>query len=233
MKNRSTAVAKHILVVEPNQQDQKSIAHAFRNTNLPIHFAATAYEALDYIQKKTPDLVLLEVVLPDTDGIEVCVEIKKELASVSPLVVFYTDRTEDYTQIAAFEAGADDYLLKPQNERVLVTRIHSMLQRRQHLSEHSGLQLSSIQLDRDRYLVVREAREIVLPRKAFELLSLLMHSPRKVFSRTEIYREVWGGKFSADNRTIDVHIRMLREQVGEDCIKTIKGVGYAFGLKMV
>lgn len=182
-------------------------------------------------KKFLPHLIILDVVLSDGDGIEICHELRQIPSLQRTLIVFYTVRAEDYSQIAAFGAGADDYIIKPLPPAVFLSRIRAILrrilEREQKQVEHP---MGSIRIDRERYLVVRDSNEIILARKEFELLAFLYNAPRKVFTRQEIYREIWGGDFGEKNRTIDVHIRKLREKIGEQYIKTVKGIGYSFEL---
>lgn len=193
-----------------------------------VRCVSSGQEAIDLAKKFLPHLTLLEVSLNGIDGIEVCHEIRQQNSLNRVLIAFYTSRREDYTQIAAFEAGADDYLIKPVKSSLLLARINALLKRHRGIERQGKIVSGSLILDRERYLVFRGQEEILLARKEFELLALLLATPRKVYTRQEIYREIWGGEFGEKNRTIDVHIRKLREKVGEQFIKTIKGIGYAF-----
>jgi two-component system alkaline phosphatase synthesis response regulator PhoP len=163
--------------------------------------------------------------MPIMDGIETCQIIRKDLNLNQPIIAFLTARTEDYAQIAGFEAGADDYINKPIRPRLLLSKIDSLL-RRTKTSEKQFE--STIQIDRDRFLVVVNGESLTLPKKEFELLELLASRPGKVFNRDQILSVVWGNETIVGERTIDVHIRKLREKLGDDYIRTIKGVGYTF-----
>lgn len=173
-----------------------------------------------------PHLVLLDVMMPGMDGMETCVEMRNHPELKHTIIALLTARAEDYSQIAGFESGADDYITKPIKPRVLLSRIKALLRRLED-SKGTGIeQISGLTIDRDRYLVIQEGNELSLPKKEFELLALLASKPGKVFTREQILNEVWGQEIVVGDRTIDVHIRKLREKLGDSCIKTIKGVGY-------
>ena len=163
--------------------------------------------------------------MPVMDGIETCQIIRKDLNLNQPIIAFLTARTEDYAQIAGFEAGADDYINKPIRPRLLLSKIDSLLRRTKNTEKQIE---STIQIDRDRFLVVVNGESLTLPKKEFELLELLASRPGKVFNRDQILSVVWGNETIVGERTIDVHIRKLREKLGDDYIRTIKGVGYTF-----
>ena len=175
-----------------------------------------------------PHLILLDVMMPEMDGIETCQEIRKQDELKNTLIAFLTARGEDYSQIAGFEAGADDYIAKPIRVKVLVSRIKALLKRFDTVPNEAPAADRPIVIDRERYLVLKEGKEIVLPRKEFELLALLYSKPQKVFSREEIFSNVWGNDVIVGDRTIDVHVRKLREKLGDHHIVTIKGVGYKY-----
>lgn len=184
-------------------------------------------DAVQLAEKEKPALVLVELEMPDMDGIEVCLELKNQQNLKDSLIVFHSKISEDYAQIAAFSAGADDYIIKPVKPRVLISRIKALL-KRHVVSKQSSVkkEVSDILIDRDRYMIIKAGKEIILPRKEFELLSLLSTSPRKVFTRKEISELIWGYEIGTTNRTIDVHIRKLRKKLGEKFITTVKGIGY-------
>jgi two-component system alkaline phosphatase synthesis response regulator PhoP len=217
-----------LLIADSDREMLQALKSATEMAGYEVKVASSGQEVLDLVKKFMPHLVLLEVSLTGIDGIEVCHEIRQQSGLNRVLVAFYTSRNEDYTQIAAFEAGADDYLVKPVKSSVLLARITALLKRYRGTERQGKIISGSLVLDRERYLVFRDQQEIMLARKEFELLALLLATPRKVYTRQEIYREIWGGEFGEKNRTIDVHIRKLREKVGEQYIKTIKGIGYAF-----
>jgi two-component system alkaline phosphatase synthesis response regulator PhoP len=175
---------------------------------------------------------LLDIMLPEMDGIEVCEEIRKIPALSGTTIAFLTARGEDYSQIAGFEAGGDDYITKPVRIKVLTSRIRALLKRSHYHPGDAREMVSTISedivLDRERFIVLKQGEELILPKKEFELLNLLISKPGKVFTRDEIFHEVWGDRIIVGDRTIDVHIRKLREKIGEGFIQTVKGVGYKF-----
>ncbi|MCA6363132.1 MAG: response regulator transcription factor [Bacteroidetes bacterium] len=217
-----------LLIADSDRDMLQVLKSATEMAGYEVKTVSSGQEVLEQVTKFMPHLILLEVSLNGTDGIEVCHELRQQPGLNRVLVAFYTSRNEDYTQIAAFEAGADDYLLKPVKSSVLLARIGALLKRHRGTERQGKIVSGSLVLDRERYLVFRDQQEIMLARKEFELLALLLATPRKVYTRQEIYREIWGGEFGEKNRTIDVHIRKLREKVGDQYIKTIKGIGYAF-----
>ena len=174
-----------------------------------------------------PQLIIMDVMMPEMDGMEACGNIRKlpELSNV--IITFLTARNEDYSQVAGFDAGADDYITKPIKPKLLVSKVKALLRRLksdEHVSE--TLNVGGIEINREEYKIIKEGKEITLPRKEFELFYLLASKPGKVFKREEILDKVWGNEVIVGGRTIDVHIRKLREKIGEELFKTIKGVGY-------
>ncbi len=183
-------------------------------------------------KKKSPDLIILDVMMPDMDGMETCHQLRETPQLKNVLIAFLTARGEDYSQISGFEAGADDYISKPIKPRILVSRIKALLRRGGKINEtqivnHTS-DLGGIVIDKERYLVMKNGDEINLPKKEFELLALLTSKPGKVFTREIILEKVWGGEVVVGDRTIDVHIRKLREKLGDNYFRTVKGVGYTF-----
>jgi len=219
--------ASKILLVDDEQDILEFLEYNLNKEGYKIQTAINGREGIKKALEFKPDLVLLDVMMPEMDGVEVCREIRaiKELRNI--LIAFLTARGEDYSQIAGFDAGADDYISKPIKPRVLASRISALLRRKgettQELSEAGG-----ISIDRERYLAIIGEEEVVLPRKEFELLNLLISKPGKVFTREKILSDVWGTSVVVGDRTIDVHIRKLREKIGDEKIATIKGVGYKF-----
>ena len=217
-----------LLLVDDDEHILLSLKTIFETADFSVMCAGSGQEAIEIAKKFQPHLVILDLVIPGMDGIETCHDLKAIPTLQKTLIAFYTARSEDYSQVAAFSAGADDYIVKPLRGNVLTMRVKALLKRHRTKELSKTVQAGSIRIDRERYLVFRGQEEIVLPRKVFELLALMLTSPRKVFTRHEIYREIWGGEFGEKNRTIDVHIRKLREKIGEQYIKTVKGIGYCF-----
>lgn len=182
---------------------------------------------LDAVKLEKPDLILLDVMMPAMDGIEVCEVLKNNPENEDIIICFLTARSEDYSQIAGLEAGGDDYISKPIKPKVLVSRIHALLRRKSKTDVKEEIS-QELKINRDKYLVEKDGMEIQLPRKEFELLALLTSRPDFVFKREVILEQVWGTEVVVGDRTIDVHIRKLREKIGEHCISTVKGIGYKF-----
>lgn len=218
-----------ILIVDDEQDILELLSYNLEKEGYTIFTAANGKEAIASAKKNKPDLVLLDVMMPEMDGIEACSAIRAIPDLKNILIAFLTARSEDYSQIAGFESGADDYITKPIKPKVLISRIKA-LSRRLGGGEANDpmIERGGIQIDRERYLIIKDGREIVLPKKEFELLSLLFSKPGKVFKRESILESVWGEDVIVGDRTIDVHIRKLREKIGDDFIKTVKGIGYRF-----
>ena len=223
-----------ILLVDDEIDILEFISYNLEKEGYQVYTATNGADAIKMAEKKQPHLILLDVMMPEMDGIAACEEIRKIPSLNNTLIAFLTARGEDYSQIAGFEAGADDYITKPVRPKVLLSRVKALLKRTGesgHVSytEDSGtLSIGNLIIDKERYLIRLEDEEMILPRKEFELLSLLVSKPSKVFTREEIYSSVWGENVVVGDRTIDVHIRKLREKIGSDHIKTLKGVGYKF-----
>lgn len=199
-----------------------------------VHTANNGRDAIKLAAEIKPHLILLDVMMPEMDGIETCEELRRSPQHENTVIAFLTARGEDYSQIAGFSAGADDYISKPIKPKVLISRIQALLKRVKMTEPGTTaemqpvIELSDILIDRERFLVTKGGKDLVLPKKEFELLNLLISKPDKVFTREEIFSRVWGDNVIVGDRTIDVHIRKLREKIGEEYIKTIKGVGYKF-----
>ncbi len=221
-----------ILIVDDEPDILEFVGYNLKKEGYSIHTASTGKEAIESALKYQPDLILLDIMLPEMEGIEVCEEIRKIPLLSRTTIAFLTARGEDYSQIAGFEAGGDDYITKPIKIKVLLSRIRALLKRGQEYRKSGGDGLNNISndivIDRERFLVLKKGEELILPKKEFELLSLLVSKPGKVFTREEIFHEVWGDKIIVGDRTIDVHIRKMREKIGEKFIQTVKGVGYKF-----
>lgn len=221
-----------ILLVDDEVDILEFISYNLTKEGFKVFTAKNGEEAIKVAEKELPHLIILDVMMPEMDGIVACEEIRKIPALKDTIIAFLTARSEDYSQIAGFEAGADDYITKPIRPKVLVSRVNALLKRvgssTSALEENKILSIGNLTIDRERYVLVIDTTEIVLPRKEFELLSLLVSKPEKVFTREEIYNTVWGDSVIVGDRTIDVHIRKLREKIGSEHIKTLKGIGYRF-----
>ena len=222
-----------ILLAEDDDVMREYLARALTSAGYHVTAVDRGTEAVPYIDSGTFDLLLSDIVMPEMDGIETCEVIRHNPKLKNILVAFLTARGEDYSQIAGFEAGGDDYIAKPIKPKVLVSRIKALLKRFDSaITEAKGgdqlINVAGIVIDKERFMVVKEGEDLVLPKKEFELLALLHSKPNKVFTREEIFSSIWGDNIIVGDRTIDVHIRKLREKIGEDYIKTIKGVGYKF-----
>jgi two-component system alkaline phosphatase synthesis response regulator PhoP len=217
-----------ILLVDDEPDIIEFLSYNLKKEGYQVFTALTGEEGIAVARKEVPHLILLDVMMPGIDGIEVCRELRGLPGMDSVIIAFLTARSEDYSHIAGFEAGADDYISKPIKPRVLLSRIKALLRRTSNGTENTSVDVGKIRIDRESYLVHKEGEEINLPRKEFELLSLLASKPGKVFAREEILNKVWGDDVVVGDRTIDVHIRKLREKLGEEYIRTVKGVGYKF-----
>ncbi len=221
-----------ILLVDDEVDILEFLSYNIRKEGYKVFTASNGEEAIKMTQQISPSLILLDVMMPKMDGIETCQVIRKDLNLSQPIIAFLTSRAEDYAQIAGFEAGADDYITKPIRPRLLITKIESLLRR---LDKSKGIEVevgeSSVKIDREKYMVEIEGNQLVLPKKEFELLELLASRPGKVYNRDQILAIVWGNETIVGERTIDVHIRKLREKLGDHYIRTIKGVGYTFNDK--
>lgn len=220
-------VREKILLVDDESDILEFLKYNLEKANYQVFTASNGEEGVLIAKSIQPDLILLDVMMPKMDGMEVCSIIREEKNIEQPIIAFLTSRAEDYSQIAGFEVGADDYITKPIRTRVLISRIEALL-RRKSKPRVQKMSDSSLFLDRERFLLIKKDTEIQLPKKEFELLELLISKPGKVFTRDEILGRVWGNETIVGERTIDVHIRKLREKIGDDYIRTIKGVGYTY-----
>ena len=216
-----------ILLVDDEQDILEIVGYNLTQEGYQVITAVNGREAVAKAKKELPHLIIIDVMMPEMDGMEAVENIRKvpELSNV--IITFLTARSEDYSQVAGFDAGADDYIAKPIKPKLLVSKVKALLRRlKEDDSKADVLRVGTIEINREEYKIVMEDREIVLPRKEFELFYLLASKPGKVFKREEILDKVWGNEVVVGGRTIDVHIRKLREKIGDDIFKTIKGVGY-------
>ncbi len=218
-----------ILLVDDEEDILDMIGFNLEEEGYEVETAKDGREALQKAKRFQPDLVLLDVMMPEMDGMETCTEMRKDEELKEMLIAFLTARGEDYSQIAGFEAGADDYIAKPIKPKVLSSRVKALLRRPQFQKGPEGSdEAGGVRVDKERFLVFKDGEELSLPKKEFELLALLISKPGKVFTREEILSGVWGDDVVVGDRTIDVHVRKLREKIGEGYIETVKGVGYKF-----
>lgn len=229
MRSEMSKSQGKILVVDDEEDILEFISYNLKKEGFDVAIARNGKDAIKEAKSFRPDLILLDVMMPEMDGIETCIELRSDDRFKNTIISFLTARSEDYSQIAGFEAGADDYIAKPIRPRVLISRINAMLRRAGNdNNSESNEVIGGLVIDRDKYLVIQDGKEMNLPKKEFELLALLTSKPSKVFTRENILATVWGEDVVVGDRTIDVHIRKLREKIGDNFIKTVKGVGYKF-----
>ena len=223
MKNESFK----ILLVDDEKDILEFLGYNLKKEGYQLSTARNGKDALEIAIREKPHLIILDVMMPRMDGIETCIAIRNIPELSNSIIVFLTARGEDFSQIAGFEAGADDYITKPVKPKVLISRIKALLRRyKEPEIAVEEINLKNITINRQRYLIIKDDQEISLPKKEFELLLLLASTPNKVFSREEIFSNVWGNDVIVGDRTIDVHVRKIREKLGAEIITTIKGVGY-------
>ncbi|MGS0526119.1 response regulator transcription factor [Zobellia nedashkovskayae] len=221
-----------ILLVDDEPDILEIVGYNLTSEGYQVFTAKNGVEGVAMAKKKQPHLIILDVMMPEMDGIEACETIRSTAGLENSIITFLTARGEDYSQVAGFDAGADDYITKPIRPKVLVSKVKALLRRlkEDNAQQEDIVQVGNIVINREEYKIVNDGVEIVLPRKEFELLSLLTSKPSKVFKREVILDRVWGNEVVVGGRTIDVHIRKLREKIGEEHFKTVKGVGYKFVL---
>ncbi|RZS99657.1 response regulator transcription factor [Aquimarina brevivitae] len=218
-----------ILLVDDEPDILEIVGYNLSSEGYTVVTAKNGVEAVKKAKKKKPQLIILDVMMPEMDGIEACEQIRKIPDLQNTIITFLTARGEDYSQVAGFDAGADDYITKPIRPKVLVSKVKALLRRLKEEDTSSNIvRIGNLVINRDEYKIIKDKNEMVLPRKEFELLSLLASKPGKVFKREDILDKVWGNEVIVGGRTIDVHIRKLREKIGDKSFKTIKGVGYKF-----
>lgn len=217
-----------ILVVDDEPAILDFLKYNIQKEGYKVYTANNGQEGVDAAFRMKPELILMDLMMPVMDGIEACHIIRNSDSSYQPIIAFLTSRSEDYSQVAGFEAGADDYITKPIRPRLLMSKIEALLRRLHYGNGERTEEIRGITINREKFIVQKEDRQIILPKKEFELLEFLISKPGKVFNREEILSRVWGNETIVGERTIDVHIRKLREKLGDDYIRTIKGVGYTF-----
>ena len=221
-------MGKKILVVDDDQDIVDLVKYNLEKEGYKCYTANDGDEALAKAKSKIPDLILLDIMMPKMDGIETCRRIREEDSLKDVFISFLTARGEEYSEVAGFEVGADDYITKPIKPRVLVSRIKALLKRKKENVQSDEIVVGDITINRNTFEVSLRGKHLVFPKKEFELLYLLASKPGKVFTREAILNKVWGVEVSVVDRTIDVHIRKIREKIGDNRIKTVKGVGYKF-----
>lgn len=218
-----------ILLVDDEPDILEIIGYNLSAEGYQIFTAENGVEAIEVAKKQIPHLIILDVMMPEMDGIEACEKMRNIPELSETMITFLTARGEDYSQVAGFEAGADDYITKPIKPKVLVSKVKALLRRfKEPEKVETNIKLGNLVINREEYKIMKGKEEIILPRKEFELLALLASKPGKVFKREDILDAVWGNEVVVGGRTIDVHIRKLREKIGDDRFKTVKGVGYKF-----
>ena len=217
-----------ILLVDDEPDILEIISYNLSSEGYQVFTAKNGVEGIKKAKREKPHLIVLDVMMPEMDGIEACEAIRKVPELKHTIITFLTARDEDYSQVAGFEAGADDYITKPIKPKLLVSKVKALLRRLKTEETTGNLTIGNLVINREEYKIIKDGKELTLPRKEFELLSLLASKPGKVFKREDILDKVWGNEVVVGGRTIDVHIRKLREKIGDDCFKTVKGVGYKF-----
>jgi len=217
-----------ILLVDDDPDILEFLSYNIKQAGFEIETGENGKIALEKLKSFKADLIILDVMMPEMDGIETCTKIRENPEFDNSIIAFLTARGEDYSQIVGFDSGADDYITKPIKPKVLMSRIKGLL-RRKNVSI-LNINEEKLYIDKERYLIVVEGKEIFVPRKEFDIISLLASKPQKVFSRQEIYTKIWGDNIIVGDRTIDVHIRKIRQKLGEKLIKTVKGIGYKIDL---
>lgn len=221
-----------ILLADDEPDILEFMEYNLKKEGYKVLTAGNGKEAVDIAEKELPQLIILDIMMPVMDGIEACRIMRGSTRLKNSVITFLTARNEEYSQLAGFDVGADDYITKPVKPKIMLSRIKALLRRSgSEIQQGSAvIQVGDLKIDREKYMVYNREEPVVLPRKEFELLALLASKPGKVFTREDILSRVWGNEIVVGDRTIDVHIRKIREKLGDDSIKTIKGIGYKFDL---
>ena len=219
-----------ILLVDDEEDIVEFLSYNLKKEGYNVFTAKNGHKAIEKAKKYKPTLILMDVMMPEMDGFTAVQEIRKIHELRDTIIVFLTARAEDYSQIKGFDAGGDDYVTKPIKPKVLISRISALLRRysSNELEVLEVLEVNNLKIDREKFVVIKNSEEIILPNKEFKMVFLLASAPDKVFSRDEIFKNVWGTEVIVGDRTIDVHIRKIRERIGLEYIRTVKGVGYKF-----
>jgi len=226
----SNSTKQKILIVDDEPDILELIEYNLKKEGYQVFLARNGQEAVAEAKRSLPDLIVLDIMMPKMDGIEACRIMRTMPEFKNTFMVFLTARSEEYSEIAGFNVGADDYIAKPIKPRALVSRINAILRRNAPADDPADnkLEIGDLVIDREAYLVFQRGNKVVLAKKEFELLYLLASKPGKVYTREVILKNIWEDSVVVTNRTIDVHIRKLREKLGDDCVVTVKGVGYKF-----
>ena len=220
---------KSVLIIDDEADIRDILTYNLKKDGFDVLTAENGQSGIEKAKAAQPDIIILDVMMPEMDGIEVCQILRSDESTKNILICFLTARSEDYSQIAGLDAGADDYVSKHVKPRVLVSRIKAILRRNQQTNDtNSNNEEYDLIIDREKFVVTKNGEQIHLPRKEFNLLALIASKPGKVFDRDVILETVWGSNVVVGDRTIDVHVRKLRGKIGDDHIKTVKGVGYKF-----
>ena len=220
---------KTILIVDDNEDILELLFYNLKSDGYHVEIAKDGIEAIEVAKKSLPDLIIMDIMMPKMDGVEACRHIRKLPELANTHIIFLTARVEEYSEIAAFDSGADDYLMKPIKPRALMSRVNAFFKKSERASDTTNvLEYGSLKIDRVSYTVAKAGKVIDLPKKEFELLHFLAQKPGQVFNRDVLLKNIWGSDVYVLARTVDVHIRKVREKIGDNYIKTVMGVGYKF-----
>ncbi len=223
-----------ILIADDDEDILEFIRYNLEKENYKVITAMDGKGAIEQAERENPDLIILDIMMPEMDGVEVCRYLRSQPTFANTIIAFLTARSEDFTQIAALDVGGDDFIKKPIRPGVLLSRIKALLRRNSRQADEAAdniIKVGNLLLDREKVMIQKDGMTINLAKKEFELISLLITRPGKVYTREEIFKKIWGSDVIVGNRTIDVHIRKLREKLGDEYIKTVKGVGYKLEIK--
>lgn len=220
---------KTILIVDDNEDILELLFYNLKSDGYHVEIAKDGFEAIDVAKKSLPELIIMDIMMPKMDGVEACRHIRKLPELADTHIIFLTARVEEYSEVAAFDSGADDYLMKPIKPRALMSRVNAFFKKSERASDSTSvLDFGSLKIDRVSYTVAKAGKVVNLPKKEFELLHFLAQKPGQVFNRDVLLKNIWGSDVYVLARTVDVHIRKVREKIGDNYIKTVMGVGYKF-----
>lgn len=219
---------KRILLVDDEKDILEFLSYNLEKEGYTVLAVQSGVKAIQEVKKFKPHIIVLDIMMPNMNGIETCKQLRQYAELKETLIVFLTAKSGEYTEIEGFDSGADDYITKPINPRVFISRINALMRRVDVKKGTEVITTKHLTIDRNKYHVLKDGETLILPRKEFEILMLLAAAPQQVFTRNKIFQKVWDDNIIVGDRTIDVHIRKLREKIGEDYIKTVKGVGYKF-----